>query len=202
MMAALIPPEVVCGNKVPTVLFPNDPSEERLLVWCSVMNSIPFDWMIRRIVTTTVNYFLLLSLPMPRLTKDGLPWRQVVSAAQALRTLDRGGASAAALLRAGELRAEIDAAVAIAYALRLDDLRIMTADFPLLDRGQPPLETEQRSTITRDMLLATAAKHMAEDPGPWVSRVRQARNLGARAYVPFEFASIEEAEGEGRANAG
>jgi hypothetical protein len=202
MMAALIPPEVVCGNKVPTVLFPNDPSEERLLVWCSVMNSIPFDWMLRRIVTTTVNYFLLLSLPMPRLTKDGLPWRQVVSAAQALRTLDQGGWSDAALLRAGELRTEIDIAVAIAYALGLDDLRTMMADFPLLDRGQPPLEMEQRSTITRDMLLATAAKRMAEDTEPWVSRVRRARSLGARAYVPFEFTAIEEAEDERRANAG
>ena len=30
LMASLIPAGVVCGNKVPTILFPEDPSEERL----------------------------------------------------------------------------------------------------------------------------------------------------------------------------
>lgn len=192
MMAAVIPPGVVCGNKVPTVLFPGDPSEERLHIWCSVMNSIPFDWMLRRIVTTTVNYFLLLSLPMPKLAKDGLPWRWIVSAAQKLKTLDQCGSSDDALLRAGELRAEIDAEVAVAYGLGLNDLRIMMVDFPLLDRGQPVLDQDERSTITRDTVLAAAARRMREDPEPWAERVKRGHALGARAYVPSEFAGIEE----------
>jgi predicted RNA methylase len=191
MMATLIPRGVVCGNKVPTVLFPGDLSEERLLVWCSVMNSIPFDWMLRRIVTTTVNYFLLLSLPMPQLAKDGLPWRRIVSAAQKLRSLDDGGSSDTALLHAGELRAEIDTEVAVAYGLALEDLRIMMADFPLLDRGQPRLEKEQRSTVTKDTLLATVARRMGKDPEPWAARAERAYKLGARAYVPSEFAGVE-----------
>ena len=199
MMATLIPPGVVCGNKVPTVLFPADPSEERLLVWCSVMNSIPFDWMLRRIITTTVNYFLLLSLPMPILVKDGLPWRRIVSAAQKLRTLDQNGASDHALLRAGELRAEIDAEVAVAYGLSIDDLKIMMADFPLLDRGQPMLEREARSTITVDTLLAATAKRMRENGEPWASRARHARDLGARAYVPSEFTATEATAEDSRA---
>jgi predicted RNA methylase len=202
MMAALIPQGVVCGNKVPTVLFPGDLSEERLLVWCSVMNSIPFDWMLRRIVTTTVNYFLLLSLPMPKLAKDGLPWRRIVSAAQKLRTLDQGGSSEAALLRAGELRAEIDTEVAVAYGLALDDVGIMMADFPLLDRGQPTFEKDQRSTITKDTLLATVARRMGEGAEPWAARVERAHDLGARAYVPSEFAGIEATAEEMSAYAG
>jgi hypothetical protein len=202
MMAAVIPSGVVCGNKVPTVLFPADSSEERLLVWCSVMNSIPFDWMLRRIVTTTVNYFLLLSLPMPKIARDGLPWRRIVSEVQKLRTLDQGGATDTALVRAGELRAEIDAEVAVAYGLVLDDLRIMMADFPLLDRGQAPLEKEERSTITNDTLLAAAARRMREDSEPWASRAKRAYDLGARPYVPSEFAGIEETGEERRAYAG
>ena len=198
MMAALIPPGVVCGNKVPTVLFPEDTSEDRLIIWCSVMNSIPFDWMLRRIVTTTVNYFLLVSLPMPKLAKDGLPWRRIVSAAQTLRALDQGGGSDASLLRAGELRAEIDAEVAVAYGLALADLRTMMADFPLLDRGQPALEKEDRSTVTKDTFLATAARRMRGDPEPWASRAKHAYDLGARAYVPSEFAGVEEGGDEER----
>ena len=65
LMAALIPAGVVCGNKVPTILFPEDPSEERLLVWTAIANSFVFDWMLRRVLTTTVNYFLLQSVPLP-----------------------------------------------------------------------------------------------------------------------------------------
>ena len=57
LMAALIPPGVICGNKVPTILFPEDTSEERLQVWTAIANSFAFDWMLRRVLTTTVNYF-------------------------------------------------------------------------------------------------------------------------------------------------
>jgi len=192
MMAALIPPGVVCGNKVPTILFPEDPSEDRLLVWCSVMNSFVFDWMLRRIVTTTVNYFLLLSLPMPKIAKDGLPWQRIVPAARKLRALDQEGSSGSdkALLDAARLRAQIDAEVAVAYGLSLNDLKTVIADFPLLDRGQPRLDDETSSTVTRDLLMATAAKRMREDPEPWTLRAERALDLGARAYVPSEFASV------------
>jgi hypothetical protein len=122
-----------------------------------------------------------------------------VSAAQKLRTLDQNGASDHALLRAGELRAEIDAEVAVAYGLSIDDLKIMMADFPLLDRGQPMLEREARSTITVDTLLAATAKRMRENGEPWASRARHARDLGARAYVPSEFTATEATAEDSRA---
>lgn len=44
MLAVLIPPGVVCGNKVPTVTFPNDTAESRLFLWLAIVNSLPFDW--------------------------------------------------------------------------------------------------------------------------------------------------------------
>lgn len=65
------------------------------------------------------------------------------------------------------------------------------ADFPLLDRGQPILEKDQCSTITTDTLLAIAAIRMGEDPEPWEARAKRARDIGAKAYVPSEFAGIE-----------
>jgi hypothetical protein len=117
LMAALIPPGVVCGNKVPTILFPNDPREDRLLVWTAIANSFVFDWMLRRVLTTTVNYFLLQSVPLPRLAIEGLPWKKLASAARQLRKIDNAGNSRETYERMAQLRAEIDAEVAVAYGL-------------------------------------------------------------------------------------
>lgn len=187
MMAAVIPPGVVCGNKVPTILFQNDRSEDRLLVWCAIANSLPFDWLIRRVITTTLNYFLLLSLPLPRVVPNGLPWRRLADAARQMRELDiSSSASNASFRRAAELRATIDAEVAVACGLTFEQLEAMLADFPLLDRGQPAIAGEGSSTITRDLLLLTASRRMKRSGLLFVSRLKQAEALGAVAYVPSE----------------
>ena len=125
LMAALIPAGVVCGNKVPTILFPEDPSQERMLVWAAIANSFAFDWMLRRVLTTTVNYFLLQSVPLPKLTKDGLPWKKMVSAARELQSLDSAGATHDTYERMAQLRSEIDAEVAVAYGLDLTDMELV-----------------------------------------------------------------------------
>lgn len=188
LMAALIPAGVVCGNKVPTILFPEDPSEERLLVWVAIANSFAFDWMLRRVLTTTVNYFLLQSVPLPRLTKDGLPWKKLVSAARELQSLDSAGANRETYERMTQLRGEIDAEVAVAYGLDLTDMELMLQDFPLLDRGQVALPGEAKSTITQDCVLAAMAKRTGSCSTVWLRRVAEARVLGAMAYVPSELA--------------
>jgi hypothetical protein len=202
MMAVVIPPGVVCGNKVPSVLFPDDPSEDRLFVWTAVVNSMAFDWMLRRIVTTTVNYFLLVSLPMPRLARDGLPWRRVCAAARELRDLDRAGHSKKIVQRAARLRAEIDAEVAVAYGLTIDDLQVIVRDFPLLDRGQPTLPYEERSTVTADSMLWAAAKRMKRNVTQWQARVEAAVSMNANAYVPAEFVDSDGLEEMDASNVG
>lgn len=203
LMASLIPAGVVCGNKVPTILFPDDPSEERLLVWVSIANSFAFDWMLRRILTTTVNYFLLQSVPMPRLAKDGLPWKRLVSAARELRTLDSAGTTHETFERIAQLRGEIDAEVAVAYGLNLKDMELVLQDFPILDRGQTGLPGEIKSTITRDSVLAAMAKRTRSRSTVWSRRVKEAYALGAMAYVPSELAlGGEEIKEEGVQNHG
>ena len=198
LMAALIPAGVVCGNKVPTILFPEDPSEERLLVWVSVANSFAFDWMLRRVLTTTVNYFLLQSVPMPKLAKDGLPWKKLVSAARELRSLDDAGASRQTYERMAQLRGEIDTEVAVAYGIDLKDMELVLQDFPILDRGQIALPGEAKSTITRDSVLVAMAKRTGSRCTAWLRRAVEARALGAMAYVPSELAlGGEEFEEEG-----
>lgn len=200
LMAALIPVGVVCGNKVPTILFPDDPSEERLLVWLSIANSFAFDWMLRRVLTTTVNYFLLQSVPMPKLAKNGLPWRKLVSAARELHALDSAGATRETYERVAKLRGEIDAEVAVAYGLDLKDMELVLQDFPILDRGQIALPGEVKSTITRDSVLAAMAKRTTSRSTVWSRRAVEASALGAMAYVPSELAlggeEIEEGVGE------
>lgn len=203
LMASLIPAGVVCGNKVPTILFPDDPSEERLLVWVSIANSFAFDWMLRRVLTTTVNYFLLQSVPMPKLAKEGLPWKKLVSAARELRALDGAGATRETYERMAQLRGEIDAEVAVAYGLDLKDMELVLQDFPILDRGQLGLPGEAKSTITRDTVLAAMAKRTGSRSTVWSRRAVEARALGAMAYVPSELAlGGEEIEEEGAQNHG
>ncbi|MCK6550185.1 N-6 DNA methylase, partial [Myxococcota bacterium] len=109
MLAALIPAGVVCGNKVPTVTFADDASDTRLLSWVAIVNSLPFDWALRRVVTTTVNYFVLRSVPMPALA-PGIA-QELAAAARALWDADRGVAPLGAWAVA-ELRAYVDVEVA------------------------------------------------------------------------------------------
>lgn len=188
LMAAIITSGVACGNKVPTIIFPEDLSEDRLLVWVSIANSFVFDWMLRRVITTTVNYFLLESIPMPRLTKNGLPWKKLVSSAREIRKLNGAGFSTERCLKISQLRAKIDAEVAVAYGLDLKDMELILQDFPIIDRGQPALSGEDKSTITRDSVLDAVAKRIGVKSATWSLRAKNAHILGALSYVPSELA--------------
>lgn len=185
-LAAIIPGGVVCGNKVPTVTFPNAPDEDRLWLWVALVNSLVFDWMIRRVITTTINYFHLLSLPLPPIEPDSLPGRKLIEIARRLRDLDVAGASVAVERQMGELRAKADQLVLNALGLDADDLDLILEDFPLVDRAQPALPGEQISTITRDLILS-------QFRDPEISsrarrRVESAAALGAVAYMPSQTA--------------
>ncbi len=188
MMAAIVMPGVVCGNKVPTVEFPNDPTQERLLLWSAIVNSLPFDWLLRRVVTTTVNYFVLLSIRLPKLEIDSLPAQRLIGISRQLTELDTSGCTSFELgWCIAALRAEADVLVASAYGCSEEDLWLMLQDFPLLDRGQPSLPEENRSTITADLLLSTWRRRKRCGDSDSHLRVRDARALGAIAYWSSEF---------------
>jgi len=190
MMATLIPPEFVCGNKVPTVEFPNDPSEDRLLLWLSIVNSLPFDWLLRRVVTTTVNYFVLLSIRLPDFDITSLPAQRLIEIARQLVVLDKSQHVSFDLLwRIAMLRAEADVLVANAYGCTETDLRLMLEDFPLIDRGQLPLPGQNRSTVTADLLLTTWGRRKSCIDADEVMRLRQAKGSGAIAYLSSEFSA-------------
>ena len=188
MMATIIPPGVVCGNKVPTIQFHDDHSEDRLFLWLAIVNSLPFDWLLRRTVTTTVNYFVLLSIRLPDIEIDSSLGQRLVEISRELADIDScGNSSLEFYWRLAEMRAEADALVASAYGCDDKDIRLMLLDFPLLDRGQPHLANESKSTVTSDLFLATWIQNKWSVSSEAQVRFRKAKAQGAIAYLSSEF---------------
>jgi hypothetical protein len=206
LLAARIPGGVVCGNKVPTITFQDGAADAAVgdalqFLWLAMANSLPLDWFARRVVTTSVNYFLLLALPFPRLDLDSPAARKLIALARSLDAADRGLASPDAWSLA-ELRAEIDIRVAAAYGLDYFDLQLILKDFTLLDRGQPPLPGERRSTVTRDFLLTRAAAFWSTNGDRVGERMALAREMGAVPYWPSEFGTFHPGHDEEPEEAG
>jgi hypothetical protein len=65
LMAALIPPDVLCGHSVPTILF--EPYDQRLMMlWLGVANSFCLDFLARQKGALHMTLTLVDSLPLPR----------------------------------------------------------------------------------------------------------------------------------------
>lgn len=178
LRAAIIPPGVICGNKVPTItLAPRKDGVDPNHLWVALANSFCVDWVVRRLVSTTINMFHLRSTPLPLPpTKTA---RKLASWAEQLSTGRRPQ------LEMAEIRARIDATVATTLGLGFEDLQQIMMDFPLLDRGEPPIAGEPKSTITRDLFLATFLEATGAQEAPvWRQRVLAAQERGAKAYRP------------------
>lgn len=183
LLVARVPAGVVCGNKVPTLALSGG-GEDREDLFLALANSLVVDWMLRRIVTTTVNFFLLDTLPLPRIHESTDVGRELVALTRRLTAAE--GDPFVDAWEVGQWRARSDALVAAAWGLGCDDLRTVLMDFPLLDRGQPSLDGESRSSVTADSVLAELANILeVAHPSTW--RRENARERGAIPYVPAEF---------------
>ena len=182
MMSAVIPPNVICGNKVPTLLFPKSTTKDILYLWQGITNSFVFDWMIRRVVSTTINYFLLFSIPLPNIKETSPISKKIISKSRQLSMMGKDFYDGSKM---PQLRAEIDVLVAQAYGLDLDDLKLILSDFPLLDKKQRPIANEKKSSITTDLLLSMAAKEWKLDCNIFDKRLKQQKN--SNAYIPSEM---------------
>jgi len=189
LLASRIPHGTVCGNKVPTIVFCRELGWSALGdCWLAIANSFCFDWMLRRVVTTTVNFFLLLDLAMPPMDPKAKPGRQLAKLAERISAVSAQANSAIDAWQVGHWRAEIEVEVAEAYSLSFGDLRLILEDFRLLDRSQPAIRGEVRSTVTRDLALLRVADVLGGCPASehtkLAARVEEARRLGATPYVP------------------
>lgn len=183
LLAARIPDGVVCGNKVPTLAFA-DESLEREDLFLSLANSLAVDWMLRRIVTTTVNFFLLDTLALPNIDEDSEVGRELISLSRLLTASEGDGR--ADPRKIGQVRTRADALVAAAWGMNVDDLEVVLRDFPLLDRGQPVLHGEARSTVTADCVLAELAGILSVDH-PSIERSAAALAAGAVPFIPADY---------------
>jgi hypothetical protein len=191
MLAARIPAGAVCGNKVPTITFAGHPSPvDAADLWLAVVNSFAFDWLVRRLITTTVNFFLLRGVPFPDLDVNSKDGQRLIELARLVDAGYRDGATGGPHQLA-EWRAEMDALVLRAYGLRYTDAQLVMQDFPLLDRGQVALPGEPRSTVTRDLVLDALARLEGDDGLESARRLADALLLGATAYTPAEMARVK-----------
>jgi hypothetical protein len=138
VIACLIPPKTFLTNKAPYLVFVGGSDLDRACC-LGLMNSLPFDWQARRFVETNVNFFILEGLRLPELTDE--QYEAVARAAARLSCPDErfAGFAASTGVECGPLepddrealRAEIDAQVAHAWRLDLDELAVVFADFTL-----------------------------------------------------------------------
>ena len=89
----------------------------------------------------------------------------------------------------GKVRAKIEVLSARLYGISVVDFDLIMRDYPLIDRAQPPIPGEVKSTITRDIIVATGdiwstrkKEIEARD------RVDLARSIGAVPFVPNQHA--------------
>jgi hypothetical protein len=138
VLAAVIPPFAICGNKVP-VLDLSGGSFDQHLLWVALANSLVVDWVMRRFVSTTVNHFYWQNIPLPPSSND----RATQFLIDASRVLSVGNLHATNavhwLERRARIRAAIDAVVLDMYRITDDELAILLKDFPAFrsacDRG-------------------------------------------------------------------
>ncbi|HOI36716.1 MAG TPA: ATP-binding protein [Bacillota bacterium] len=149
MVSSVIPP-TFHGNKVPTVrVF--DENEDRFinddeqLFLCAMWNSYVVDYLVRMKVTTTLNFFYVYQLPVPRMTpKDNVFGRIAERAARLICTTaefddlakevglksHKDGAIDPA--ERAKLRGELDGLIAHLYGLTEEEFAYILTTFPLV----------------------------------------------------------------------
>jgi len=151
VLAAIVPGRVVCGNKVPTIRFDplNDPRLH--LIWIAIANSLVIDWIVRRKISTTLNFFFWESVPFPRVTAESSEGRGLAKLAAELTDIGTGDDPLLDWLRTAadykrqepslrqnyehrfKLQTQIDNIVGELFNLEQDEFDLIRQDFPLIE---------------------------------------------------------------------
>ena len=185
VLAALIPQGVVCGNKVPTIEFTYGTQAS---AWVGVANSFVFDWITRRTVTTTLNFFILRGLPIPVWDPMDDRFRTIAEVSESLGAMEscQGEGDMWDIAYA---RGRVEVLTSLLYGISVRDLDQIMRDFPQVDKAQPPLLGESASTVTRDMIVAVGVGWATPLQSEHAKkRVKMARSVGAVPFVPNQHA--------------
>ena len=185
VLAALIPDGVVCGNKVPTIDFAHS---AQACAWVGIANSFVFDWLARRSTTTTLNFFILRSLPIPAWDAMAEEFQAIAEASRILGTMESCGGEED-LWGMARNRGGAEVLCAQLYGISVKDFDQIMRDFPQVDRAQPPLPGEAASSVTRDFIVASGTGWATPSQ---LQRARErlelARSIGAIPFIPNQHA--------------
>jgi hypothetical protein len=149
MISTLIPP-VFHGNKIPTLKIFDDCGtrlieEASQLFLCSIWNSFVLDWFLRMKVSSTLNFFYIYQLPVPRLTSGDKYFSDIVQrAAKLICTAPEFDELAAEVglnshkegvtdeTERAKLRAELDGIIAHLYGLTEAEFAHILTTFPIV----------------------------------------------------------------------
>ena len=143
LISCLIPPHILLDESAPTITFVLG-NEWIQSIYLGIINSLPFDWQARRLVEININYFMLENMIIPDLD-DGQYTKIAKSAARLSAVDNRFDQFAQAVgVEVGpldddehrRLRVDIDARVAQAWELTIDDLQLIFTDFT--ENAVPP----------------------------------------------------------------
>ncbi len=158
LIAAEIPGRSFANHKAPTFRGGlMDSAQRRILA--QLLNSFVFDRQIRIRGATTITFTLLDTMRVPPSIHE--------------LTVDNSD------------KATVEALLLAAYKLPFKLAEHVMSGFPLLDRLEPALPGERRSTVTRDLVLARYAEVVGDPKASWYrERADRATSLGARPFVP------------------
>ena len=178
MQAAFIPDGCACGNTVPTLHFEDD---DAAMLWLGIVNTFVFDWVVRRYITTTINFFILENLPFPPIDANSSLACSIVDCVRRISELEDGdsGWGQDELWSYALERAKLDALAFESYGLDVDDMDVMLADFPLVDQENAKRYGGVKPTIELVRAFVT-------DDGDALDTAKNACARGAMPYVPNE----------------
>ncbi|MBX3351828.1 MAG: Eco57I restriction-modification methylase domain-containing protein [Phycisphaeraceae bacterium] len=149
MVSTVIPP-AFHGNKIPTVCPLTDDDRKVItdaeqLFLAAVFNSFPVDFVIRMKVTTTLNFFYVYQIPVPRLTEKDTAFAPIVErAARLICTTPEFDNLAMEVglkghqqgvtdqVERARLRAELDGLIAHLYGLTEEEFAHILTTFPIV----------------------------------------------------------------------
>jgi len=134
--ACIVPKGVFLADSAPYLVFVEGSAIDQSTC-LGIINSLPFDWQVRRLVEANINHFLLEALTVPNLDEEN--YIQVAQGAARLSAVDDSfnefaistGVTCGQLTRNKQLqlKVDIDARIARAWQLTVADLETMLEDF-------------------------------------------------------------------------
>ena len=162
MVAAIIPAGVTSKDKLPYVRA-GCMSPRQMVALAALWTSFGFDWQMRTQGIGAMKFGPLLAQPVP--PPSALEPLLPLAIAALQPDWLRGQAEDACGM-AGEkvewwrARARLDAAIFQLYGFSLEEATYVVSTFPQLDREQQPLLGEERSSVTRDLVLAEYGRRL------------------------------------------